>query len=413
MRVLMLHNYYQQPGGEDECFAAEASLLEAHGHEVDRFVLHNDSVAELGMAAVAAKTIWNREVYRELRRLIRNRRPDVMHAHNLFPLISPAAYYAAGAEGVPVVQTIHNFRLFCVNALFFRDGRTCEDCMGRAVPWPGVAHRCYRGSALLSGGVASMIGTHRAVGTWRRKVDVMVALTRFARDKLIAGGVPASKIEVKPNFLGTDPGAGGGARDGYVLFVGRLSPEKGVATLVRAWRWVPGPLRLKIVGDGPSAAEAASLAAQDSRIELVGRRPPAEVLGLMREAAAVAVPSECYETFGRAIMEAFAAGTPVLAARIGAMAELVDDGRTGGLFRPGDPQDLARRLAAMLEEEAAYRAMRAAARAEFDARYTAAENYKALMGIYAGAAGGPDTAAAAGRTEGGAPAAREAGLQPS
>ncbi|WP_431266723.1 glycosyltransferase [Dankookia sp. P2] len=289
---MMLHNFYQQPGGEDECFAAEAALLESKGHEVERVVLHNDSVSELGMATVAAKTIWNAEACRDLRRRMRDNPPDVLHAHNLFPLFSPAVLRAAKAEGVPVVQTMHNYRLSCVNAIFFRSDKPCEDCQGRTLPWPGVLHRCYRGSALLSGGVASMIATHRLLRTWSHHVDVMIALTEFARAKLVASGIPAAKIALKPNFLAIDPGAGPSTRERYALFVGRVTPEKGVATLIRAWAHVPGPLGLKIVGDGPFAAEAARLAAGDSRIEFLGRRPSCETLELMRGALAVVVPSE-------------------------------------------------------------------------------------------------------------------------
>ncbi|WP_270933768.1 glycosyltransferase [Falsiroseomonas oryzae] len=387
LRILMLHNHYQRPGGEDACFAAEAALLEAHGHEVVRFTQHNDAVTTMRATTLAAKTLWNREAYGELRRRIRASRPAVIHAHNLFPLISPAAYYAAAAEGVPVVQTIHNFRLFCVNAQFFRDGRPCEDCLGRSVPWPGIRHACYRGSVQQSAGVAALIATHRALGTWRRKVDVMVALNDFVRRKLIAGGVSAERIVVKPNFLLADPGAGDGLRDGYALFAGRLSPEKGVTTLVDSWPRVPGTLRLRIVGDGPVAAELSMRAAADRRIELLGQRTPLEVQELMRGAAAVIVPSKWYELMPLVVIEAFAAGTPVLAARVGALAELVDDGQNGGLFAPGDPNDLAARLVAMLSDEASYRRMRAAARAAFLARYTAAPNYAALMDIYARARG--------------------------
>jgi glycosyltransferase involved in cell wall biosynthesis len=395
MRILMLHNHYQQPGGEDRCFAAESSLLERHGHAVERFVLHNDSVGDLGMAAVAARTVWSRDAHRAIRERIRAFRPDILHAHNTFPLISPAAFHAARDEGVPTVMTIHNFRLLCVNAQFFRDGRPCEDCSGRTIPWPGVRHRCYRGSALLSGGVAAMIGAHNLLGTWRRKVDVLIALTGFVRDRLVAGGIPPGRIRVKPNFLDTDPGLGSGTREGPVLFVGRLSPEKGVGTLVEGWRRVEGPQRrLRIVGDGPLAPEVRRLAAEDPRVEWLGWQPPERVAALLREAAAVIVPSECYETFGLVIIEAFAAGTPVLASRLGAMAELVEDGRTGALFRAGDPAELARRLEAMLDDAPAYTAMRAAARAAFEARYTAAENHRALMAIYAaaGAAQAPQEA---------------------
>jgi glycosyltransferase involved in cell wall biosynthesis len=382
MRVLMLHNHYQQPGGEDECFTAEAALLEAHGHRVDRFVLHNDSIGGLGLAATAAKTVWNAEVYRELRRRIRQDRPDIVHAHNLFPLISPAAFHAAKAEGVAVVQSVHNFRLFCVNANFLRDGSICETCLGRAVPWPGVLHGCYRGSRALSAGVAAMTVTHRLLGTWRRRVDLFIALSGFVRSKLIAGGIPEAQIAVKPNFLLDDPGPGPQARGDYAVFAGRLSPEKGVGTLVAAWQKLPGAFRLKLVGDGPMAAELRAVAARDPRIEVVGRLPLPEVQELMRNATLVVAPSEVQETFGRVAIEAFAAGTPVIAARAGGLGELVEEGSTGHLFRPGDPADLLRCLGEVLADPPAQRRMGAAARARFEHRYTAAANYAAVMEIY-------------------------------
>lgn len=387
MRVLLAHTHYQQRGGEDACFAAEADLLEAHGHEVERFSVHNASIAGLGRLDLAAKTIWNREAYRELRRRIRARRPSVVHAHNLFPLMSPAIYYAAAAEGVPVVQTVHNYRLLCVGAGLFRDGRPCEDCLTRVVPWPGVLRGCYRGSRTLSGGVAAMLGVHRALGSWQRRVQVLVAISGFLRDKLVEGGLPAGRIVVKPNFLPVDPGEGAPRRDGHVLFVGRLAPEKGPLTLIDAWSRIEAPLRLKIVGDGPIAGQVAARAAADPRIELLGQSPPGLVRDLMRNAAATVVPSEWYEPFGLVVIESFAVGTPVLAARSGALASMVEDGRTGMLFRPGDPADLAARLLGMLRDEAAYRAMCAAARAEFLARYTASANHETLMRIYAQAEG--------------------------
>jgi glycosyltransferase involved in cell wall biosynthesis len=305
-----------------------------------------------------------------------------MHAHNLFPLFSPAVLRVAKAEGVPVVQTMHNYRLSCINAIFFRSGKPCEACQGHAIPWPGLLHRCYRQSALLSGGVAGMIATHRLLRTWSHHVDLMIALTDFARGKLVGSGIPAAKIEVKPNFLATDPGAGPPARERYALFVGRVTPEKGVATLIRSWAHVPSPLRLKIVGDGPFAAEAAKLAAADPRIEFLGRRTSRETLELMRHALAVVVPSEWYETFGRVVIEAFATGTPVVAARIGAIAELVQENRTGRLFEPGNPEDLARSLLQVVENASLHRSMQAAARAEYAERYTAEINYAAMRRIY-------------------------------
>jgi glycosyltransferase involved in cell wall biosynthesis len=233
MKILAIHNSYQQPGGEDQVFLAETSLLERYGHQVVRYSKHNDRAAGMNRLALAGTALWNNSTYRDLRVLIRRERPDVAHFHNTFPLVSPAGYYAAKAEGVPVVQTLHNYRLLCPNALFFRDGGVCEDCMGKAITWPGVVHKCYRGSRAASGLVTAMLATHRALRTWTDMVDVYIALTEFARRKFIEGGLPEERMTVKPNFVDPDPGPGT-SDDGHALFVGRLSPEKGVDTLLAA-----------------------------------------------------------------------------------------------------------------------------------------------------------------------------------
>jgi glycosyltransferase involved in cell wall biosynthesis len=381
VKVLLCHNYYQQPGGEDQSFAAEARLLEAHGHDVLRFTLHNDSIREMGRADLARKTLWNGDIHDELRRLIRRERPDVMHCTNTFPLISPAAFHAGKAEGVPVVVSLRNYRLLCPNALFLRDGRVCEDCLGKSVPWPGVLHGCYRDSRAATAVVATLLTLHRTIRTWTRAVDLYFTLTEFARRKFIEGGLPADRIVVKPNFIDPDPGTGTG-RGEYAIFVGRLSPEKGLETLLHAWGRMSDAPGLKIVGDGPLAEQVQAAAARDSRIEWLGRRTPAEVLDLVGEAACLVMPSIWYETFGRTIIEAFAKGTPVVASRIGALAELVDDGRTGTLFTPGDPADLAAKVLSLLADRARLAQMRDAARQEYEEKYTAERNHRLLTGIY-------------------------------
>jgi glycosyltransferase involved in cell wall biosynthesis len=381
MKILAVHNRYQRPGGEDQVFAEETALLESRGNRVFRCEVHNDRVEHTGRLTLAKDTVWNASAYRELGALIRRERPDVVHFHNTLPLISPAGYYAARAEGVPVVQTLHNYRLLCPVALFFRDGHVCEDCMGKAVPWPGVVHGCYRGSRTASGVVATMLTVHRALRTWTETVDVYVALTGFARDKFVEGGLPAGKIQVKPNFVAPDPGRGEGG-GGYALFVGRLAPEKGTGTMLAAWDRLEPGIPLKIVGDGPLKDRVARTAATRPNVEWLGHRPVAEVHALMRKAEMLILPSEWYETFGRVAAEAFAAGTPVLAADIGAVAELVKHGRTGLKFRPGDPEDLATQVDWALSHPANLRRMRGEARAEFEARYTAEINYPKLMQIY-------------------------------
>ena len=381
MKVLAVHNRYQRPGGEDQVFVDETALLETRNHRVLRYEVHNDQVKQMNRLTLAKDTIWNTSAYRELGALIRRERPDVVHFHNTLPLVSPAGYYAARAEGVPVIQTLHNYRLLCPVALFFRDGRVCEDCMGKAVPWPGVVHRCYRGSRAASGVIATMLTVHRALRTWTEMVDVYVALTEFARNKFIEGGLPAWKTVVKPNFVAPDPGRGQGG-GGYALFVGRLAPEKGTETMLAAWDRLGTRIPLKIVGDGPLRDRVVEAAARQSNVEWLGHRPMADVHALMGKADMLVFPSQWYETFGRVAAEAFAAGTPVIAANIGAVAELVEHGRTGLKFRPGDPEDLVTQVEWALSHSAELRNMREEVRAEFEAKYTAERNYRALMEIY-------------------------------
>src|SRR5215211_639704 len=381
MKILLAHNKYQQPGGEDQVFATEAALLEAHGHRVLRYSVHNDQVAGMTPVALAGSTVWNRSSYRELRSLIRQERPQLAHFHNTLPLVSPAGYYAAKAEGVPVVQTLHNYRLLCPNSLFFRDGHVCEDCQGKLVPWPGVLHACYRGSRPASGAVAAMLTTHRGLRTWTEQVDVYIATTEFARGKFIQGGLPVEKLVVKPNFLHPAPTPGKVQGD-YALFVGRLSPEKGIGTLLAAWKRLRTRIPLKIVGDGPLAEEVANATKALERAEWLGRQPREGVLTLMKGASVLVFPSTCYENFPVTILEAYAVGLPVIASDLGGMSSLIDHGRTGLHFRPGDPEDLVAKVEWASAHPAELAGMRSEARGEFEAKYTAERNYKALKEIY-------------------------------
>lgn len=381
MKVLLCHNHYQQPGGEDESFAAEAWLLEARGHQVLRFTVHNREIDEMGRLDVARRTIWNDRTHGELTTIIARERPDIMHCTNTFPLISPAAYYAARAGGVPVVQSLRNYRMLCLNAFFLRDGRVCEDCLGKSTAWPGVAHACYRGSRAGSAVVATMLATHRLAGTWRSAVDQYFAVSQFTRDKFVEAGWPADRLMVKPNFVHPDPGAGPGSGS-YAVFVGRLSPEKGIETLLDAWRGLEGTVPLKIVGDGPLADRVQAAAAGDHSIQWLGRRPTAEVLSIVGDASLLVMPSIWYETFGRTIIEAFAKGTPVVASRLGAMSELVADGRTGRLFEPGNASDLVEKVRSLVDDPQRLAGMRLAARVEYLAGYTADRNYDLLTDIY-------------------------------
>lgn len=386
MNILLVHNFYQQPGGEDQVFADETSLLRGRGHSVRQLTIHNDAVEEMGRVELARKTLWNSDFYRTVRSAVREHRAEVVHCHNTFPLISPAAYRAAHDEGAAVVQTLHNYRLLCPNAAFYRNHRVCEDCMHRTVPWPGVVHACYRGSRAATAVVATMLTAHRLRGTWRNEVDLFIALTGFSMRKFIEGGFDERKIVVKPNFVDPDPGVGHG-EGGFALFVGRLTEEKGIPTLLKAWELISEPVRLVILGDGPMRELVQECAARDPRIEYLGRQPLQKVCDIMGDAGVLLFPSEWYEGLPRTIIESYAKGTPVVASRLGSMAELVDDGRTGWLFEPGNPVDLARQAREALASPMRLADMRRQARTEYEQFYMAARNYELLMSAYETALG--------------------------
>ena len=378
--VLIVHNFYQQPGGEDAVFRAEADLLRSRGHEAVAFVEDNARLNGVNPLKAAVDAVWSREAKRHIRRLIKENKPDVAHFHNTFLRISPAVYYACREAGVPVVQTLHNYRLVCPGALLMRDGRVCEDCLGQAVPWPGVVHGCWRGSRMQTAVVAGMLTVHRLLKTWQKQVDVYIALTEFARRKFIEGGLPAKKIVVKPNFVHPDPGERE-APGRYALFVGRLSPEKGLSTLLKAWRSLKG-IPLKVVGDGPLRDQVQAFAAGYGSVEVLGRRPHQEVIALMKGARCLVFPSEWYEGFPMTIAEAFACGVPIIVSRLGAMAEIVEDRRTGLLFEPGNAEDLAEKVAWAWAHPKEMAEMGKEARREYEAKYTAKRNYEMLMEIY-------------------------------
>lgn len=386
MRILQVHNFYQQPGGEDAVLDDEKSLLESRGHEVVRYTRHNDEIKQLSSPSVVRQTFWSKRSFDELRTIIRDRRPDVVHRANLLHLVSPSAYYAARVEGVPVVQTLHNFRIMCPNSLFARNEEACEKCLGKTFAWPAIQHACYRESRLASTILASMIAFHRLKGTWTETIDWYIALSEFSRTRFEAGGLDPARISVKPNFVLSPPPPGDGA-GGYAIFVGRLAPEKGITTLLKAWRQLGSAMALRIVGDGPLGEAVGKAAQRDRRIQWMGRRPKNEVYDLVGAASCLVLPSHCYENCPKTLLEAYAMGTPVVASRIGALKGMVQDGETGWLFEPGDADDLAAAVERLPQSAQRWMSFRRAARDEFERRYAPDTNYEMLMAVYEQAIG--------------------------
>lgn len=375
MKVTVVHTFYQQPGGEDQVFTAEVDLLRQSGIDVSVLEFHNNALDRMSTIQKVKSTIWNTQSVSAIRDVFRQSRPDVIHFHNTFPLLSPAVLHAAKHSGAAVVQTLHNYRLFCLNGTFFREGRVCQKCLGK-LPLHGIRHRCYRENLGASATVATMIGLHRALGTWVNKVDLYIALTEFARDVFISGGLPIEKTVVKPNFI-KDPGFGQGG-GGYALFVGRLSTEKGIRLMLEAWKNVPLPL--KIVGDGAEANLV--MGSNLPNVEWLGWQPRETVAKLMQRAEFLVFPSQWFEGFPMTIVEAYATGLPVLATKLGSMATLIRHGITGLHFEVGNSLDLAKQARVLMDNPSLRQSMRQSARLEYETKYTPEKALKRLLSIY-------------------------------
>lgn len=422
MKIVQVHNYYQQAGGEDGVVAAEQELLRSHGHEVVTYSKNNASiVGGWRMIVSGLKTLWNWETYREVRELLRKEKPDLLHCHNTFPLISPSIYWACAREGVPVVQTVHNFRLLCISAFLFREspkgatdedascsgasGAVCELCLKKSFKWPGIKYSCYRGSKVGSLVATVMLWLHRLSGTWSGKISAYISLTEFQKRKLIAGGFPEDRIWVKPNFMEAPPAgeemgegveSGSGDDSPYALFVGRHSVEKGCDVLIRAWALYQESRKgavgadydvcpqLLIVGDGPErrALEELARGGGSESVKFIGRKSRAEVITLMRDAQFLVLPSVWYEGFPMTIVESFSCGTPVVATDDGGMQEIIEENRNGLKFALGEFAGLAEKLEWAFDHPEEMKEMGLRARRDFEERYSAVVNYEILMGVY-------------------------------
>jgi glycosyltransferase involved in cell wall biosynthesis len=387
-RVLIVQNHCVGFGGDDVVVANESALLASKGHEVSLWSLRNDELKAPAQIVDAAWHVAYNDATRDaLARHVARFEPDVMHCHNLFPRITASAYDAAAQHGVPVVQTLHDFRsVCCANAFLYRDGKACERCVTGSTYW-AAWFGCYRGSRLASLWVARALDGHRRSGTLQRRVQRFIALSQASRRKFIEAGLPADRVVVKPNFT-PDPGTPQCARDG-ALFVGRLSPEKGIATLAQAWQGIAYPL--DVLGAGPSAAALQRVAG--GAVALRGHCDGAPVALAMQRARFIVMPSLGIEGFPMVVAEAYANGLPIIASRLGTLAEAIDDGLTGLHFNPGDAADLARQVQWAIAHPERMAEMGRAARRAYEARYSTEPNYRQLMRVYEQAAIGLHDAA--------------------
>ena len=376
MKILLLHNAYQLRGGEDSVLEQESKLLQKNGICFETYVIDNRHITRpINKIIAAIGACFSVRSYFLTRRLISTQKPTLVHVHNFFPLLSPSVFYACKHEHVPVILTLHNYRIICPTALLMFDGVIRETSVHNG-PWWALSHRVYKNSYVGTFFLCLMIWLHRIVGTWQTKVDTFIALTDFGKSKFIEAGLPPSKIVVKPNFV--DMPFPTVTKKDKLLFLGRLSEEKGVRVLLDAILLDGGIGKfISIAGEGPLSNQVAI-----SDATYLGLLNARDVSTQMQSALALLMPSIWYEGFPMALVEAYANGLPVIASRIGALAELVEDGVTGLLFEPGNSGDLAAKMVWALEHPDEIRRMGKAARARYEALYTPERNYEQLMSIY-------------------------------
>ena len=381
MKILFVHNSYQQQGGEDIVVSAEIKLLKSMQHDVRLFTMSNKVVKGfVARLQTAFNCHYSQQSKKKLCAELNFFHPDVVHVHNFFPLLTPSVYDACREASIPIVQTLHNYRTVCSSALLMRKGSICEKCISHSPYW-AILHRCYRNSFLGSFIVARMIDYHRTNKTWANKIDQFIALTKFGKKKFIEAGFPQTKISAKPNFINAPmikKNTIGTQRKKKALFVGRLSAEKGVETLIKAWKKIN--FHLEIAGNGPLFQKLKGYV--PSNVTFLGHLSKDEIIKKMTESSFLIMPSIWYEGFPMVIVESFACELPVVASKLGSMEEIIENGVTGLHFKPGNADDLSEKIKKMISSPEKLTQMGINARKEYEAKYTPETNYKMLMEIY-------------------------------
>lgn len=387
MKTLLAHNFYgsANPSGENQVVEAEQAMLRAHGHTVSLFSRHSDALRAqgvLGAVKGALATPWNPLAARALQRACDAFQPDVVHVHNTFPLLSPAIFRAIGRRAARVL-TLHNYRLFCPAAIPLRDGQVCTQCLDTRSALPALRHGCYRGSRVATAPLALSVSLHRWLGTWTHEVDAFIALSEFQRERMVAAGLPRAKVHVKPNFYPGSPlPLAWAERAPCVVFAGRLTAEKGVVNLLRAWQaWGASAPELRLVGDGDLRPMLAQMA-QGLPVRFLGQLSGAQAQAEIARARLLVLPSECFETFGLVVVEAFAFGTPAAVSDLGPLPSIVRHGHSGVVFRPADAPSLLDTLRTAWHTPGLLAQLGQGARTEFESQYTEAANHRQLMAIY-------------------------------
>lgn len=378
MKILMIHNKYKQKGGEDVVFYNEMSLLQSKGHIVDKLVFENKNIEGIfNTLKIGISGIYNIESAGVLKNKIKQIRPDIIHVHNFFPIASPSIFWIANRFKIPVVLTLHNYRLICPNAILFRNGNICEKCINEILPYSSVIYKCYRNSLLQTLSLSIIMSFHKYLKTWHNKVDKFITLTHFQKNKFLSSNIniPNEKFLIKSNFV-KDFGNGYKYRKDYFIYIGRLSVEKGIRTMLKAFENTN--YNLYIVGEGILKSEVLKYTKQNKNIKYLGFKSKKDIIDLLKKSIALIFPSECYEGFPMVLLEALSTGTPIITSNIGSQAEIVKDNYLGLHFRVGDFKDLKNKVREILKNEDFYKNTRN----EYLKKYTPEKNYEQLINIY-------------------------------
>ena len=379
MKILQVHNYYQYVGGEDTVLKNEHELLISKNHTVLQYLKNNSEIDDYSLiqkGKLFFDTSYSQKSYREIFELLKAEKPDVVHVHNTLPLVTPAVYYACNDAEIPVVLTLHNYRLLCSNAYFFRAGKVCEECLGKSL-YHSVQYGCYRNSKFQTFALARSIEKNKKWGTWQNIIDKYIALSEFSQNKFMEGGLPKEKLIVKPNFISIDPGFDYNTQN-HFLFAGRLDVTKGIEVILELDNKVNQSTQILIAGEGPLKDKVISIFHKN----YLGQLNHAELIKQIKGGIALIFPSQLYENMPLVIIESFSCGKPVIGSNLGAMAELIEDSKTGLLFEPGNAEDLAAKINWANEHREEMKQMGINARKEYEEKYIAEKNYKMLMSIY-------------------------------
>jgi glycosyltransferase involved in cell wall biosynthesis len=392
MKILCVHNYYGScsPSGENTVFNSEIQLLREHGHQVIEYVRHSDEIRQMGGVGslIGGLSVpWNHFTLQNVRELIAKEKPHVMHVHNTFPLISPSIFYATRGTKTSTILTLHNYRLFCANAILLRQNKQCTICLEKNNVTSALKHGCYRDSRLATMPLALSTVLHRKLKTWQKQVDAFIALTEFQRGMMLKAGLAEEKVFVKPHFYSDPPAPREiSARENKAIYIGRLGPEKGVGLLLDVWKiWGNDAPYLEIIGSGLEEEKLQRRSVElglQHKIHFLGQLSFQQTQTYLQRAKVLLLPSLCFEGFPMVIREAFALGVPVIASRLGSMACLIDDAKNGFLFETGDAHDLLHMLKKGWLDQDNLAKMGENARGTFESQYTANANYNKLMRIY-------------------------------